>query len=56
MYFSALPGNGIILVNSGVKQCLILSPATEMSSFSSPLIHLSFFNAVDGRFRSKRNL
>lgn len=49
-------GNGISLHNSGVKQCLTVSGATEMSNFKVPLIHLSLFNTGDGRFRSCKNL
>ncbi len=44
------------LVSSGEKQYLICSGATEMSSLRVPLMHLSRFRAVDGRFRSSRNL
>ena len=49
-------GNGINICSSGVKQCLICSGATEMSTFKVPLIHLSLFKTGLGLFRSCKNL
>ncbi len=50
------PGKGISLTSSGEKQYLFCSGATEMSNLRVPLMHLSLFRAVDGRFRSNKNL
>ena len=38
-----IPGYGLSLASSGVKQCLIESPATQISSFKDPEVKIFVF-------------
>ena len=42
-----IPGYGLSLANSGVKQCFIESPATQISSFKDPEVKTVDINWFD---------